>query len=499
MNVTFGTVSKRTNSTAQPTVSAKTVDCQIKAASNIETPQFTLSVSDFSPSYNYAVIPTWGRRYFVSDYVVETGGRVVVSLSEDYGGTWASLIKESSQFVVRSASAYNTDIADGEVRSTYAISSGAQEITIPAPYSALGVYVLRVANKDAGTTGGIATYLMSQLELNNTLSYIFSQNVPTDEAARAIYNPFKYVISLMWIPVQRAAFQREEKTSTVVYGDYETDVEARLFTKPDGVEFSIGTLTLPANVYSDWRAYDDSFSQYTMYLPGVGTVPVSAHDLHGGASLSAVVDGMTGQISWRLTNTSGKIISTYKGMYGVQLQIGNVPGTFYSTVMAGSPMKSNGAATTYFKVAERAATAAGMDPMGSNVTQLKNISLANTIAAGAVAAGDALVAPFKAVANAGISFLGAINAMADGTESVNGNMGNMADAMQNNKVVISLLNFGSTPFQTATVGRPLYEYKTLSTLSGFTLCAHPALALPGAYAGEQMAVNQMLESGIYIE
>lgn len=480
MEVRFGSVAKRKNSTATPNVSSVSINCHVKDSSSIKTPTLVVAQSDFNPSYNYAIIPAWGRRYFVSDYFVGTGSVVNVQLVEDIGGTWASNIKGSNQFVSRSASAYNSDISDPVVNATYAISTNSKYITLPEPYDGDGTYVLRTTSTDANASGGISTYLLSQTELNSVMEYIFTNNIPTAESARAIYDPFRYVLSLMWFPLTKDSMELGEAKTTVKYGNFDTGVQADHMNRLRGAEILLYPVEMPTNAYSDWRAYDDTYSQYSIFLPGVGNVHLSAADTKGGLKINGRIDAITGQIVWRIMNSDSRLISSHVGMYGVNIQLSQVGATFFSAMTAGSKhipqnMLKTDYWTPFFK---------GQSP--------NNLGSALEYGAGLVQTAE------YAVGNA-VSQINLANSSKDDSPSTIGNTGNMADAIVNNQVVISLLNFGSTSFQTRTLGRPLYEYRTLSGLSGFCQCVNASLSLPGAYSEEEIAAEQMLNGGIYLE
>jgi hypothetical protein len=209
-------------------------------------------------------------------------------------------------------------------------------------------------------------------------------------------------------------------------------------------------------------------------------VHLSAADTKGGLKINGRIDAITGQIVWRIMNSDSRLISSHVGMYGVNIQLSQVGATFFSAMTAGSKhipqnMLKTDYWTPFFK---------GQSP--------NNLGSALEYGAGLVQTAE------YAVGNA-VSQINLANSSKDDSPSTIGNTGNMADAIVNNQVVISLLNFGSTSFQTRTLGRPLYEYRTLSGLSGFCQCANASLSLPGAYSEEEIAAEQMLNGGIYLE
>jgi hypothetical protein len=488
MQVTFGTVSKKPNSTAQPSVTGRTLDVQIKDSSSILSPSIIVGVNDFDPSYNYAIIPKWNRRYFVSDSEVETGGRVTTTLTEDVLGTWKSQILASTQYVVRSASQFDPMISDGEFVITYDITQHTKNLTIPYPYLPYGSYILRCINDvTTPTTTGITSYILTAPQVRDVCREI--AKVPknlTDEGAKTLFKPFSYITSLMWLPIAPEALISTEGSGSsadtkyaVEIGYFEvknedgTKMYAPVINKDTGATVSIKNMEMPTNAYSDWRKYSDDYSAYNMYIPGVGTVNISASDTRNPLNLVGVVDGITGDVTWRLFSDGGTI-ATYNGSLGVNIQLGEFPPSKISYL-------SNQHITDLLDTKKHSGLAGG------------KTAFANLAALGM----NKLTYDIRNIVDK--DFSGSSGVKALGTVSVLGVSGNMATARAFDSVVITVKNFGTAEIPNSTAGRVLYSYRQLNTLSGFTVCSHSALSLSGAYDSETDAVKQTLDSGFYIE
>ena len=488
MQVTFGTVSKKPNSTAQPAVTGRTLDVQIKDSSSILSPSIIVGVNDFDPSYNYAIIPKWNRRYFVSDSEVETGGRVTMTLTEDVLGTWKSQTLASTQYVIRSASQFDPMISDGEFVNTYNITQHTKNLEISYPYLTEGSYILRCIN-DVTTpaTTGITSYILTAQQMRDVCREV--AKVPknlTDEGAKTMFKPFSYITSLMWLPIAPEALilgTSGDPTSTkyaVEVGYFGvknadgTTMYAPIINKDTGATIYIRNMEMPTNAYSDWRKYSDDYSAYNMYIPGVGTVNISASDTRNPLSLAGVVDGITGDVTWRLFSDGGTI-ATYNGSLGVNIQLGEFPPSKISYL-------SNQHVTAALDTKEKPFGLAGGITALGNLAALGMTKLAYDI---------------RNKVDKDFSGSGGVKAL--GTVSVLGTSGNMATAKAFNNVVITVKNFGTAEIPNSTAGRVLYSYRRLNTLSGFTVCSHSALSLSGAYDSETDAVKQLLDSGFYIE
>lgn len=489
MQVTFGTVSKKPNSTAQPSVTGRTLDVQIKDSSSILSPSIIVGVNDFDPSYNYAIIPKWNRRYFVSDSEVETGGRVTLTLTEDVLGTWKSQTLASTQYVIRSASQFDPMISDGEFTCTYNITQHTKNLEIPYPYLADGSYVLRCINDvTTTTTTGITSYILTVQQLRDVCREI--AKVPTnlsDEEQKLLYKPFNYVTSLMWLPIAPEALMSVQGSGSATDTKYAVDVGymavknadgtrmyAPIINKDIGATVSIRNMEMPTNAYSDWRKYSDDYSAYNMYIPGVGTVNISAPDTRNPLNLVGVVDGITGDVTWRLFSDGGTI-ATYNGSLGVNIQLGEFPPSKMSYLM-------NSHTTEAINNAGKAAEASGGDV---------------AISKGLALAGKAISHKMMSIFHEHLTGSDGVKAL--GTTSVLGSSGNMATAKSFNSVVITVRNFGTAEIPNSTAGRVLYSYRRLNTLSGFTMCSHSAVSLNGAYDSEIAAVKDALDNGFYIE
>ena len=112
MNITFYSINKKQNSTKRPADSGVTYDCKLKEECSILTPNIKLDLGlSTAPSFNYAYISDWGRYYFVKNWTFYN--RLwEADLEVDVLGTYKTEIGNSSMYVLRSASNYDTNIID---------------------------------------------------------------------------------------------------------------------------------------------------------------------------------------------------------------------------------------------------------------------------------------------------------------------------------------------------------------------------------------------------
>ena len=108
----FGSVSKRKNSTLQPTLSSS-YDCIIKQPCSIDNPTFVIQDSSFSMAFNYA---KWDNTYYFIDSIVSVRNDIwEVSCVIDVLATYKTEILASTQYVCYSSIAGNTWLADTRI------------------------------------------------------------------------------------------------------------------------------------------------------------------------------------------------------------------------------------------------------------------------------------------------------------------------------------------------------------------------------------------------
>ena len=115
ITITFYNFNKKPNSTAVPSSGGTDFSCTLIENTDIISPNVRLnlnSVQNFSPiGKNYARIETFGRYYFVTDWIYEMGTWVAV-LAVDVLATAKTAIGSSTQYVIRSSAQYDGTVVD---------------------------------------------------------------------------------------------------------------------------------------------------------------------------------------------------------------------------------------------------------------------------------------------------------------------------------------------------------------------------------------------------
>lgn len=455
MRVTFYNFTKKKNSTAQPS-GGTSLECQLKQETSIGNPTFI--INGWNAAYNYAYVPIWGRYYFVTDATYLTGQRVEVSCSVDVLATYKSNISDYTAFVERSATQFNVFVTDNLVSNTLDIVAQDHKIsTFPSPFDRdTGTYMLRVVNHTSSSTG-ICTYALTVGQLSSFMDAMFSDgtfgDALSDEVTKTFFNPFQYVVSLMWVPVSIDAISGSSEN--IYFGWWDSGVSAIKVSGDyaGGVTSIINPVTIPENKYADFRKYHSAFSQYYLYLPCIGSVPISGSDIENGLVITLTIDIITGNAEYHLQEAGesggvGTLIATYMCQMGVPVQIGQL-NSMLNGVISG---------------------------VGGVVGNLLNGNIGGAIASGVDSVQD-VTSP---------------------TPSVNGTQGSKYMITALGRVDVTCLNYGTCDRPETVAGRPLYKNIKLSSLSGYIKCGAASVPIPG-YDSEKDTLNNYLNSGFYLE
>ena len=115
-NIVLYKFSKKTGSMAQPSASVPSVTYSCTARESVSVVNPIILIEDPNDAligYSYAYIADWGKRYyFISDTVLVNDHLYELHLSSDVLATYRTDIRNSSQFIMRSASNYNLNLID---------------------------------------------------------------------------------------------------------------------------------------------------------------------------------------------------------------------------------------------------------------------------------------------------------------------------------------------------------------------------------------------------
>lgn len=448
--------SKRINSTKIPSDSGIEKDVKLKENCSISSPVFILKGVDLE--YNYLNFNN--RYYFISDIVPVANNLVELHCSVDLLATFRTQILSMNTFVERSSSEYDELINDECISQKQSLEKRQMLFTpIEADaFSTTGTYFIRIVNSTGGSLTGVDTFINSLSGLFDMLSWIYNLDnfdFLTDletQWTQAIFNPAQYILSIYWLPVSYSAI--EGHFQDFKYGFWDTGKRIRVLDKK-GITFD-QQVSIPENVYNDFRKYNSKWTRISIYVTGLGQVEIDPIYLSKSNVINVTfyLDLATGDVTCTITSgssseTNNDIITIMTGNWCVPFQIG------YSESIIGNAISS--------------ATNIASNIISRNIT-------------GTV----------SSVANA-------VESIASPKPNVIGDVGSIYTFSSELKdIIVTLECFESAEIPNSILGRPLYKNKTLSSLSGFTKCTNASIDINGL-EGEKDAVNNYLNNGFYIE
>lgn len=463
MNVTFYTYfSKRKNSTLQPTNTGTIYDCKFKDGCDILNPVFVLDLA--TAPFNLTYVYAFSRYYFIDKWVNVNNRIWEAHCSIDVLATYKSDIGSYTAFVERSASSYDVNVFDKLLSNTENITSN--------DYAETSVF-----------TGGGSAYFVPVFGMGGCLLYMFNDladaglfyngrvyrnfntgNTYTDSewekmvheyGSAGLVNVGDYMGQPFWLPFAPTSYIT---TSTVYFGFSQIDASPSVaVVNPNNTQFtSTVSLNMPTNAYSDFRKYNNEFSVYNMFLPGVGVVGLSATEVADDISVHTYFDFLTQSVTYKFYHsTNGDDIATFSGILGCKVPISqSMPDTFK-----------------------------GLQGGIGAISGLASVAQGNYVG-GASSFASGMVDVAKSVYGV--------------QPTINVGAGNRPYTSASTKIGVSVKNFGSKDFATTVAGRPTYANIRISTLSGFIKCGNASVSIYG-YSSERDMVNNYLNSGFYYE
>lgn len=329
MNITcYSGFKKEINSTKQPTGgTAKTV--VLKEPTSVLSPTFIIEGYDLS--WNYIV---WGSRYyFVDDIVIVHNNIAEYHCSTDVMATYKSDIGSSTQYVLRSASAYNGNIID----TFYPIEAIQQEIKTESSQDpgwsrniSSGQFVLGVMGKSSSPNGGAVTYYaISDSGMATITDYLLDEANYSGVAEisadllKCVFNPLEYIVSCMWFP-----FNIHTLSSQTIEVGWWDITGVSCYKISDPVYTRNLAFSIPKHPQASSRGNYLNMSPFARYVCNAGPwgiIPVDDSYIIGEDSLSyqITVDLYTG--SGRLSQVCSDVLAysnDHVAQIGVPIQLG---------------------------------------------------------------------------------------------------------------------------------------------------------------------------------
>lgn len=498
MLVTLYSFGKERNSTAVPgsDVPHRELDCIIKDPFTLTSPGLVLKL-DGIPAEMYCYIPDFGRYYFIESWTFSQN-RWIATTSVDVLGSRRDGILATTQYVLRSASQFDRNIAD----SYYPAKSEYNFIRRDAPSDfwvsspADVTFVLDISGK------GNATYLyafsysqflaFSDYLLGSTewldLSAIADEI--SEQLSKMMFNPLDYIASCRIYPIKYSSFVSTMKGTAVTsipFGWWSIKSNASRISKGQFVKtLQIGFADHPqAADRGNWL----NLAPYTMitaYFPPFGVFEIPPEDLVFGTidnmagrfiKATTTIDLQSGNGVLQFTNINNNIIMEISSKVGVDMPL-------------------------FAQSLDR-----NTDPAMSAILSGANAIIANKDSGTDIPVmpdlsgifGDSWQTPTIRVPD----FSGAVKNFVSGFLTASshlqsiGSAGSMAAYTRDPSFMI--VHTILVDDDNSKNGRPLAKTVVLNTLSGYTTCQTPHIVLDGYTPTENDAVNAYLANGFYIE
>lgn len=475
----FYTFDKKENSTKQPE-GGTNYNIVLKEPCSLINPVIKLDV--FNPvSFNYCYIPTFGRYYFINNWISDHGFWIA-ECTVDVLASFKSQILNTSQLVIRSASKRDTYIVNDYYSTTKDVDVTTNEILSglnPFPFNTSdATYVLAVSNNDTiGKVNGIQYLALSKSQITEVMTSIFNDNNTfgfgstealyglTGAVARAIIDPLQYIGECYYLPFSISSQLTTLSNFKVGFWN---------LTKPSGTLSSINpnypgapvysksvTLSLPqhpkSGTHGRWlNGYP--YTSYDLYCGVFGTVHID-NDLiiHEFASNGSAME-VTCTVECDMFGKARLIIK--KGSIILAKAYADVSVPFSLTQTKNNIIGWAGDLV-----------GTGMSMMGGNVgSALNSVNLVNSIS-------DAFPKPE--------------------IKGINGSALSIAEAtylQTTHKKIIC-----EDQISTNIVGDPLGQVVSLETLTGFCQCANDLWLPLSCTANENSTIKNYLTGGFFIE
>ena len=459
MEVTFYRFNKCRNETKQPT-GGTVIDVRLKEDCSILNPVLILSTSSWN--YNYFLIPSFSRYYFVTDFKYLGNQTYQVSGTSDPMASFRGDILPSYQWIARAHTGWNEDIIDGFFPSLTAWGMHEKRyrlIPADASYSE-GVFIVGVIGKNGGGYGNPVTYFAlnwSQMsELNN---YLFDSGsygtMISDDITKAFFNPMDYLVSCMYYPIKIVNVGNEEP---IWFGWFQTDIRGvQLNTYVYNLVTSGGNDFMLENnqEYTDFRKMSP-YSRYYLYIPIIGwsevpSTKIRSDTMYLGMKLDLITGILTANIYDQKSGVhgdDGAVLFSTSGQFGCPLALAQLR------------MDMSGL----------------LNSVASTVTSAATLNIGGAVS-GIVNAVDALSGD-------------------SATRNSNGCMG-LSIEYQNVRWLCHYLK--TVDLNATRYGRPVCKYDQVNNYNGgFCMCKNAEVELNGAYASEIDEVTGFMNGGFYV-
>ena len=456
------TLSKRDNSTKQPTGTPAEYDCILKDGCSIFTPAIKLDMGLASdPSvYNYAYIPAFGRYYFIEDWFF-TDRLWIANMCVDVLATYKTQIGSSSLYVLRAAGAHDGSIIDTLYPAKTGCSYASDTKSNPWQSSC---FIVGVVSADA-SFGSMEYYAMSAAELRSmcltltdpeeiiTEDNLFMPEELSQGLQLALVDPIQYVKSCIMLPVSKGDITNLGSGQTIKAGRFEAGTGNKVYpTSRITNSYSFSIQKHPDTAARGNYVNSKPYTNITLTIPPWGCIDIDTSVTANASTLSVEVevDPISGK-GVLVVKANNIVLNRLEAQVGVPISLSSVTRDYIGGVT--SALGAVGGAISGF--------------MG-------NVGGFIGAAAGVGNAVESLMPRAQTVGTTG-SFVS-----------------NRGEFRLDHQF------FRPVPDDNTHNGRPLCQVRQLNTLSGYMLIQDGDVTIAGT-ASEDSKIRNYLETGFYYE
>ena len=460
--VNLYTLSKRDNSTKQPTGTPVEYDCILKDGCSIFTPAIKLDLGLASdPSvYNYAYIPAFGRYYFIEDWFF-TDRLWIANMRVDVLATYKTQIGGSSLYVLRAAGDHDGSIIDtlypAKTGCSYAHDTKSNPwqsscfivgvVSADAAFGSMEFYAM-----DAGELRSMCLALTDPATIIDTV-YDFDVTELSTGLQLALVDPIQYVKSCIMLPVSKGDITNLGSGQTIKACRFDAGTGNKVYpTSRITNSYSFSIQKHPDTNARGNYVNSKPFTNITLTIPPWGCIDIDTSVTANASTLSVEVevDPISGK-GVLVVKANGIVLNRLEAQVGVPISLSSVTRDYI------------GAATS---------------------------------ALGAV---GGAVSGF--MGNIG-GFIGAASGVGNAVESLMPRaqtIGTTGSFVSNRgEFRLDHQFFRPVPDDNAHNGRPLCQVRQLNTLSGYMLIQDGDVTIAGT-ASEDSKIRDYLETGFYYE
>ena len=488
--VNLYSISKRDNSTKQPTGTPAEYDCILKDGCSILTPTIKLDIGLFTdPSqYNYAYIPAFGRYYYIEDWYF-SDRLWIASMRVDVLATYKTQIGNSNLYVLRAASEHDGSVID----TLYPAKTGCSysSVTKSNPWQA-SCFVIGVVSADA-SFGSLEYFAMDSSELRSLCLTLTDPNeIITEEhdfdltelsvgLQLSLVDPIQYIKSCIMLPVAKEEITNRDATQTIVTYRFSGGTGDRI--RPVSriyKNYSFNIAKHPDTAARGNYVNSAPFTSITLTIPPWGCIGIDTSVTANASTLDidVEIDPITGK-GVLVTKANGIILNRIESQVGVPISLSSVTRDYIGAASAGT----SAASSTFSGIASGASTGMAVGAAGG--------PWGAAIGAVVGGIGGGLISGAQAAPEIG----NAAAALMPRSQTI-GTTGSFV--ANHGEFRLDHQFFRPIPDDNVHNGRPLCQMRTLNTLSGYMLIQDGDVSIAGT-SSEDGLIKAYLQSGFYYE